>query len=366
MKASAAVFEGPKKLSIRELEIPEIGDDDLLIETVMAGVDGSEVHMFNGELEEFNEIAPLIMGDEVIGRVTKIGKNASSQRGICEGDLVTIESHSSCDECSHCLRGQYYLCEKGWKNHAYGWISCDKPPALWGTYSTHVYAPKNAFVHKVPEQLPPEIAIVGISVLANAVRWVQRAGVKKGDIVTIIGPGPQGLMCSLVAKESGASKVIVIGLSKDSERLSMARQFGADITLVSDVEDIIQRLKEVTNDQLSDVVIESAGAAETVQLSIEIVRPGGTINHVALTGGKEIPLVTQKILFKEINFLGSISHPYTIQPALELANKLWKEKKYPLEKLVTHKFRITEAEKAIRTAAYEFKGERPIKTVLIP
>jgi alcohol dehydrogenase len=226
--ARAAVYENGR-IAMREFPLPDVGVDDMLVEVLLAGVDGSEIHMLRGELAAIEARAPLIFGDEMVGRVSAIGDVAAKRRGLAVGDVVAVEAHWPCNACRYCQRGQYYACVKGIAGNTYGWIEAARPPALWGAYATHVYVPAPALVYRVPAGASLENALVSSSVLANALAWTAAAGVAMGKAVAIIGPGPQGIMAAMVAKLRGA-EVVLAGLPRDTERLQFARDFsGAEV-----------------------------------------------------------------------------------------------------------------------------------------
>jgi D-arabinose 1-dehydrogenase-like Zn-dependent alcohol dehydrogenase len=103
--ARAIVYAGPEQLVAREFPLPEVGDDGMIVEVVLCGVDGSELHMFKGELAWLNALAPLIFGDEIVGRVARIGEAAARGRNLKPGDLIAIEARWPCGQCEYCLHG---------------------------------------------------------------------------------------------------------------------------------------------------------------------------------------------------------------------------------------------------------------------
>lgn len=109
--ARGAVYTAPETIEIREFPLPEVGAEDMLVEVQLAGVDGSDIHMLRGELPEFNDLAPVIMGDEIVGEIAKIGDEAAAQRGLAVGDRVIVEAKWPCHDCDACRSGQYYACE---------------------------------------------------------------------------------------------------------------------------------------------------------------------------------------------------------------------------------------------------------------
>lgn len=366
-KATAAVFEGPKEIVIKEFPLPKIKEDEMLVQIDIAGIDGTEVHMYLGDQAEFNTLAPCIIGDELIGTVYEIGEKAAERRGLKVGDRVTVEAHWPCNDCHNCHEGLYYLCDEGTLNNALGWISCTTEPGLWGAYATHLFVPPQALVYKIPNDMPLDTAISCVSVLANGIRATDKNGIKIGTNVVVLGPGPQGLMTALACKESGASNVIMVGRERSKTRLEIATSMGADYVFTFEDELLEEKIKDICGGSMADVCIDTTGSVQAAIRSVNLIRPGGLVNHFGLIGsGVEVPLRLQDLLFEEKSILPSFSHPYTVQRAIDLGYSVWKQNKYPLDKLVTHRFGLYDTELALQTAGKLIPGENPIKTVVYP
>ncbi|NKX56555.1 zinc-dependent alcohol dehydrogenase [Arthrobacter mobilis] len=364
--ATAVVYEAPRTFSLRELPLPEVGPDDVLLEVTLCGVDGSELHMFNGELEMFNGRAPLIFGDEIVGRIAAIGEAAREERGLDMGDFVTVESRWPCPEgCRHCDRGQYFICLNNTGHRGYGSIPLAEAPSLWGGYASHVYVPRNALLYRIPPQLSERAALFACSVLANGLRWTEVSGAGPGKTVVVIGPGPQGLASVLAAVRAG-SAVVSVGLERDAERLAAASSLGAAHTVAiapgENPGETAERIRALVGEV--DIVIEGAGFAPAKQLAYEVVSPLGTVTNVAVASPIEQPVNFQQMLMKEIKMLNPMSHPHTVGKSLDLAVELL-ENGLDVGRLVTHEFALRDAAAAIDVAANRTE-ESPIKVVLNP
>jgi alcohol dehydrogenase len=354
-----AVLEGDERLVLREFPLPSIGPDEALVRIERAGVCGTDTKLFHGKLER---PLPLVLGHEILGRIAAIGERVAERYGLAVGDRVEVTSRVPCGACHACHTGVYRYCRA---RRGYGTsIPATEPPHLWGGYSEYLYVAPGAILHRVDPEVPADAAAV-ISVVANGIQWVcYHGGVRVGDPVVIQGPGPEGLGCLVAAKEAGAAPLIVTGLSVDAERLALARELGADHVLDVEREDVVARVREWTEGEGAAVVVDVTGSPRALPVSLELVRRQGTVVLAGLAGkGAATPLYTDQFIWKEIRLQGVYTHGVE---ATRAAIKLVESRRYPLERLVTHRFPLAEAEQAVRAAGGELPGVRPIKTVIVP
>jgi threonine dehydrogenase-like Zn-dependent dehydrogenase len=362
--ARGIVYEGPGKLATRELPVPDPGSDEAVIEVLMSGVDGSELHIVRGELSAMNDKAPLILGDEIVGRIVACGDGFAAARGLRVGEIVAVEARWPClTGCRTCRRGHYFMCLNRGSRPGYGSTPLSEEPGLWGGYATHTFVPSTAKVHRIPAGLPLPTALVACSVLANGIRWMRAANVGQDMTVVVVGPGPQGIASALYASQMGA-KVVLVGLARDYERLAIGRRFGAVAHFTADddpaglAQRIVERLGPV------DIVLDTVGIPATRTLAAQVVANLGRIVNVAISVPPEQSVDWHSLLIREITVLNPLSHPGTTGQALELASSLL-SKGIDVGAFVTHTFGIDEFEKALATAAYQ-TAERPMKVVLRP
>ena len=362
-KTRSMVVEEPGKMVLREFDLPEIGPEDGLLKVEMAGVCGSDPGMFKGKATALPITYPLILGHEVVGHIEAIGEAAAKRHNVREGDRVIVETAFGCGHCYPCLTGNYVQCES---SLLYGHtISCKEPPHLWGAYGEYLYLAPRANFHRVSDGLPAEVAVLICAVLGNAIRWLGMMGrVSIGHTVVIEGPGLQGLAGVIVARESGASRIIVTGLKKDKKRFALAKEFGATHCIDAEDRDPVEEVREITKGTMADVVMDVTGHPEGAMKALDLVRKRGTIILPGIYGaGKSIPLILDKIVFKEVTMQGVLSQNIqSVLPAIALAES----RKYPIEKMVTHRFPLEEAERAVRLVGGEFGKEEAIKVVILP
>ncbi|MFH0913798.1 MAG: zinc-binding dehydrogenase [Chloroflexota bacterium] len=355
---------GVSKIEPWEFDIPEIGENDGLLRVTMVGVCSSDAKNFYGAPTRPESAFPLIMGHEINGVIERLGSKAAARWGVKPGDRVIVVATSGCGHCLTCVRGMPEYCRQP-EAIGYGYrTSCRIPPHLWGGYGQYLYLHPGAIVFPFHTDLPDEAAVLVGAAIGNAVHWVRQAGqVSLGDAVVVQGAGPQGLCATAIARECGASPIIVTGLSRDRARLAMAAEFGADYTIDVEKEEVVSRVRELTRGNMADLVIDVSGSPAGVPVSIELVRPMGTVVYGSLTGAKKAELVTDKLALNEIRYQGVFSH--NAKSALE-ALRLAETRKYPFEKLVTHKLPLKEAERGLALVYGKVEGESPIKVVLEP
>ncbi|MBI4491815.1 MAG: alcohol dehydrogenase catalytic domain-containing protein, partial [Chloroflexi bacterium] len=276
----AMVLREPDRLELQEFDWPRIGPDEGLLEVELAGICGTDVKYFHGKLAI---PLPLIMGHEILGRIAEVGERFAERYQLRVGDRVVVEGSVPCWSCLECQTGSYRFCKS---RKGYGTTtSSSLPPHLWGAYASLMYLAPGSIVHKVSREVPAEAAVLSSGVIANGIQWGRTmSGLKHQDTVVVQGCGPQGLACALVAHECGADRVIVTGLSRDADRLALAREFGADRTIDVERENPVEVLRDLTGGRMADVVVDVSGSPKAIATSIELVRKQGTMVLGGLTG----------------------------------------------------------------------------------
>ena len=348
-KVQAAVRTGPSRTEFREFPMPEIPEDGALLRMEVAGICGTDVKLYAHP----PTASPVIMGHENIGTIAKAGREFTRRKGFKEGDLVFVEHYVMCGKCEWCHLGQYRHCENtDWRKNPdairYGYTSAEKAPHLWGGFAQYVYLPWNAVVHPVPKGVTPELAGL-VTPMANGVEWsLFDGGVGYNSIVLIQGPGQQGLSQTVICKQAGASLIIVTGTSKDAARMRVAKELGADHLIDVQKEDPLQRVLEITGGRGVDVALDcTAGAGTTpILLGVDALkRKGGTI--VVQGEMKEFPsFPLEKVTTKFITIKSARGHSYK---ACELALQQLASRRFPLEKVTTHRFGLKDVDLAIRS-----------------
>lgn len=294
MPAVVNYASAPLSVELRETNVPEIGPHDVLLKVAAVSVCGSDLHQWRGS-HSWPVNYPCILGHEFGGTVAALG---SAVAHFKEGDRVVSETAAVIDEFSPLSRAGLYNLDPARKGFGYG---------VNGAMTEYVRVPERC-LHNIPSSLPFQKAALTepCCVAYNAV--CVNGHIRPGDSVLVIGPGPIGLLCALMAKLSGAGKLIVAGLPSDQFRFSVARQLGADLTLS---ENVAATIKSQVDALGVDVAIDASGASAALQLALDAVRPNGQIIKVGW-GPKPLGFNLDPLVQKNVTMAGSFSHNWPI------------------------------------------------------
>jgi L-iditol 2-dehydrogenase len=373
----AAALEAVGKLAIHDYPVPKVAEDGILLKMEMCGVCGTDVHIYDGKMKV---PYPVILGHEFVGRIEEIGSKARGmevkKQPLKEGDLVSVVPGTNrfCGTCYYCrfVPQKVSLCEN---RRALGVNQCSaNPPHLLGGWAEKIYVDAaHYWVYKVPEEVPAEVAVLA-EPMAVSSRALERAyepgtptfgdGFGVGKSVVVQGAGPIGLLAMATAKIAGAGKIIAVDMI--DEKLKMAEKIGADHVIDMRVyktrQERVEAVKKLTNGMGGDVVIEAAGVPSAFAEGIDLTRRGGKfveVGHYTDPGNVEVNPHT--ICNKDIDILGSWAYPPSqFETALQLFRLSMD--RIPLHEMVTHRFHIAEAQKAIDTA----KARQGLKLAVVP
>jgi threonine dehydrogenase-like Zn-dependent dehydrogenase len=285
----AAVFLGNDRYEIREFAVPDPPPGGAVLRVEAVGLCGSDVAQFHGvELVPGGSVFPVIPGHETVGRVVKLAPDAAL--GVQEGDRVAVDE----------ILSQ----APPFRIYGYSDMTGAGTVGLWGGYGEYMEIFAGTRLHRMSDRHPAE-QVTLFEPLANAVHWVDRAGVGEGDTVVVQGPGHQGLAVleAVLAKKPG--RVIMTGTSADGLRLDTARAIGATDIIQVDVDDPVAVVADLTGGMMADVVMDIASVVQTVPLSIDLVKWNGRILLAGLKHYAPIPnLVTDMIVMKSLTVVG--------------------------------------------------------------
>ena len=392
----AVTWHGKRDVRVDDHPDPVIErPTDAIVRVTSSGICGSDLHLYE-VLGPFMEEGD-VLGHEPIGIVEEVGSEVEQ---IAPGDRVVIPFNISCGDCWMCSQGLYSQCEttqvreygKGGSLFGYTKLYGQVP----GGQAEYLRVPQAQFGPvKVPEGPPDERFVYLSDVLPTAWQAVEYAAVPEGGTIAVFGLGPIGQMCTRIARQRGAGRVI--GVDLVSERLEMARRHDVETIDASEHDDVAALIREMTDGRGADSVIDAVGMeahgaplgklahdaagllpdavakrliekAGVDRLSalyacIDSVRRGGTISISGVYGGAVDPVPMMELFDKQL------------QLRMGQANvRRWTDEILPLvgsdddplgtEDLATHKVPLEEAPHAYEI--FQKKEDRAIKILLQP
>ena len=360
----AAVLVKPQTLVAREFARPTIGPDDALLRIEACGICGSDYEQYEGAQPPHEDYTPypVVPGHEPLGVIEDLGARARERWDLREGDRVAVRSGYGCGRCEACARWEPRACPK--RGGTYGYTDVAKPPHLWGGYAEHMYLSPYSVLKKMDPRLPAGVAVM-FNPLAAGLSWAGSVpGTGPGDRVVILGAGQRGLCCVIGARAAGARQVVITGLSRDAQKLALARELGADVTVDVETEDVVARVREATGGGAEVVVDTTPYAPQSLNHAVAIAVRKGRIVVAGLKGQRPTrELQADDVIYKELTIRGVLSMPVA---ETFRAIELIESGRYPFEKMHTHSFPLEQAEDAIRALAGRVAGVNPVHVAIVP
>ncbi|PAD65533.1 L-threonine 3-dehydrogenase [Bacillus siamensis] len=330
--------------TLKEISIPSINENEVLIRVQAASICGTDVHIYNWDQWAQERIkTPQVFGHEFSGIVAETGKHVTN---VKTGDYVSAETHFVCGICVPCLTGKHHVC-----THT-KILGVDTA----GSFAEYVKVPAQN-IWKNPADMDPAVASVQ-EPLGNAVHTVLESGHLAGGTAAIIGCGPIGLMAVAVAKAAGASRIAAI--DKNDYRLALAKKLGAEITISADKEDPLKVIDALTGGEGIDLVCEMSGHPAAIIQGLKMAANGGRFHMLSLPEHPVTIDLTNDVVFKGLTVQGITGRKMF---------ETWRQVSHLLESglvdltpVITHQFPLEEFEKGFDLMR---KG-RCGKVILIP
>ncbi len=345
-KMKALVYHGPENISLDEVPIPQIlENDDVIIRVTTTTICGTDIHIWHGGMPDIK--GPRVLGHEFCGEVVEAGPTV---RNVKIGDRCAVSCITQCGECFYCRQGIYSHCTTG------GWLLGD---TIDGCQAEYVRVPHaNLACHIIPEGLSDEDVLFVGDILSTGYFGAEKAGIQPGETVLVSGCGAVGICSMACAKLWGPSRVIAVDITQ--ERLDFALKNGyADVGLNPKTCDLAEEVKKLTHGRGADRCIEAVGVAPTFQMALDNVRPGGGI---CVTGVFEKPfeLAMNELWTKNISITMGLVDANHISALIDLiaAGRI------DVKPLITHRAPLNDIVKG-----YDFCGNKKdgcIKWVVTP
>lgn len=313
-------------MTLRTVDKPKAGPGEILIKVLAAGICGSDRHMFKGE---YPTAIPVTLGHEFCGTVAAVGPGVSRFAG---GELVTVDPNIACGICPACRRAQPNLCARltaiGVTRH--------------GGFAEYAAVPEGqAFI--LPPGLDPVHGAFS-EPLACCLHAIDKAEIKAGGSVAILGGGVIGLLMVQLARLEGAARIILI--TRQAPRRALALELGATEAFDPSASDTVSEVRALTGGG-ADVVIECAGVPETFRTGLAMTRRGGTFVLFGVTpAGLEVPMTPFDLLVNEVSLRPAYLNPFTHDRAAALVASGVLE----LDRLVTRSIGLDEVAAVIGSA----------------
>ena len=339
----AAVVRKVNDVRVEDVPIPTIGPKEILVKMLACGVCGTDIKKIQGEF-----ITPPVLGHEAAGEIFEVGEEVTDLKA---GERVLVHHHVPCYVCHYCRHGSQTMCEEFQRSNI--------DP---GGFAEYFRVPETnvdrGAVLRVPDSVTFEEAAL-VEPTACCIRSLMKCDIQIGDDVLVMGAGPVGLTQVQLLKLFGVSRIFSSDILRS--RLEAADRFGADETINPRQENLVERIKGMTEGRGVDVVVVATGSTDAIAQSLKSVRKGGT---VSLFGAPHrsalLSYDVTEIFIREISIIPSYS---ATELETNMALKLLVSGRIDLKGLVSHRFRLERTADAIRYAA---DGKDCLKVIVTP
>lgn len=348
-KAKIAVLTGEKEIEIKQLSIPTINDDEILVKVEACGICGTDVHEYKGD--PFGYI-PIHLGHEGTGEIVELGKNVKQDyygKPLKIGDKI-VSGLKPCGECDTCKNDpkNIHLCEGG---AIYGLLPGEKH-FFNGWFGEYIKINDNSVVFNVSEMdMNLRMLIEPAAVVVHAVEKAKEIyNFKHTSSVLIQGCGPIGLLLLSLVRTMGIRNIIAV--DGDDQRLKLAKKLGARYTVnVQKSEDPIEEVLQITDLKGAEFAFQCTGSPKAASSVWKYVRRGGGMCELGffVNNGEATYNPHFDICNKEIKVVGSWT--YQSSDWLHACDFLKESKQqgWPIEELITHRFNLKDINEAMET-----------------
>jgi L-iditol 2-dehydrogenase len=328
-----AVFpKGRNAVSVDEIGNPQMtGDGDVIVRMRACGLCGSDLEKVYGEYG----MSSGRLGHEPAGEVIAVG---SSVRGFSPGDRVFIHHHVACYSCHYCNHGDHTMCPSYQTSNI-------SPCGLAEQFLVPEWNVSRGGLIKLPDEIGFEEASL-IEPLACCVRALRKSNIQSGDDIAVFGAGPAGMMHAILAKALGAGKTFVVDIN--DFRLGFAKRYGVQTFNAQSDTAIHEEIKQETGGRGVDICVVATGSMQALLQSFDLTRRGGKIVLFGVPPkGSNVTYDMSKLYSNEHSVIPSYA-------ASEIETnetlRMMSGKRFDVLSLITHRFDISDAAKAVRCA----------------
>ena len=296
-------IHGPLEMSIEEIPIPPVGEDQVLVRVDTVGICATDIELYEGRMPYIRQgLTRLLLtpGHEWSGTVERLGEKVQN---VKTGDRVVGDISLGCGQCLSCLRGAYHLCER---RTELGVINADGAFAEYlRTLARHVYA--------IPPGLSMEEAAFA-EPAATCLNALRRTGLRPGDRAAVFGDGVIGFLTAQICRCMGASAVVLI--APTSEHARESEELGLTLVDSSKV-DVTREVPRIL-DGYPEVVSDCTGNPSALNEALHLTAPGGRLNTVSITGSQSVSVDVDYLVTRDIVMVGSLASPNAFPSALRM------------------------------------------------
>ena len=324
----ALVYYGPGKRSWDDVPDPQLKDpEDAVVRVDAFTICGTDLHILKGDVPEVTE--GRILGHEAVGTVAEVG---SGVHNVAVGDRVLMSCINACGRCRYCIEGRYGQCLNGG-----GWVLGHLIDGVQAEAVRMPFADRS--VYKLPAGISNEAALMLADILPTSYEvGVLNGGVRPGDTIVIVGAGPIGLGAVQTAQLFSPSTIVVV--DPVESRRAAALAFGANVAVGPD-DNVLDRVRELTDGLGADVTMEAVGLPATFDLAVSLVRPGGRVANIGVHG-KPTTLHLEDLWIKDVTITTGLVDTFSTPTLLRMVQS----GRLDAARMVTHRFGFDQVSEA--------------------
>ena len=332
----AAVYRGVNDVRLETVPVPKIGTGEMLVRVHSCGVCGTDLK----KISTGSHSAPRIFGHETSGVVAAVGEGVQTYR---PGDRVMVFHHIPCRQCFYCQNKTFAQCT------TYKKVGCTagfEPSG--GGFAEYVRVMDWVVEHgtvRIPDGVSFEQACF-VEPVNTCMKGIEALRLRRGETVLAIGQGPIGIILSVLARQTGAT---LITSDLYPERLRIGSSFGLELTIDASQANVVDRVRELTEGRGADAVILAVGGNSLIRTAMDAARPGGRVLLFAQTQHGEALIDPAAICVDEKTLVGSYSASVDLQ---DESIRFVMNRVMDLERLVSHRFPLSESPQALDLAAH--------------
>ena len=336
----ALVYTAPREFQIRDVDYPQLKENQVIIKVKACGICKTDLHIHNGEfLAKF----PLTPGHEFSGEIEEVGSKVTA---FSKGERVVADNTVSCGECYYCRRNQPLFCENFYS------LGCNGP----GGFAQYIVVNQNK-VFPIKKLSFEEATLTEPT--ACAIHGMDVIDVRPGDDVLLFGAGPTGIILAQLLKHGGAVNLVVAAPTKF--KLDIVKELCADYVIEVDRNDYTKHIHQIKRlfPKGFDIVVDATGAPSITEHTLQFAKYGGEIVIYGVCPEDErISISPYEVFRKELKIVGSFAQTHCFDRALKyLENGVVKVKK-----LITHSFKLEDYARALELV----KSGKCLKVIIKP